>query len=354
MSGRSRHGTPVSDKSDSAASEATLVPAGATACRVGSRGEDRTNPWPEAATVTAGRRAWQTRADHDGVVEGLDARCDELSATLSAGWPHERAAAELVAFPAEEAIPYVQAEEQTAYATAGPELAEVVARMVAGHRRLEEAVDMLASGLGADGAEDLAMWVARAFATQVAADDVQLGVLAAPHPSLPSILDGRHRRPPSVGGDTRRPDGTLDRLTALLVDGLDQLGKAGEGDRACRLGAAGWASLHRERPDLGLTLTAALHRLAHPTSQPGTPVARRTERDDEANLDGPTPLRAGVTCSGSPPSTYRSAPAPRASQESRPAVLPASTGGRGRAIRVGVPTGASADRALSPPAKRRT
>jgi hypothetical protein len=80
-------------------------------------------------------------AHHQALEDGVRERTDALARAGAAGHPFEPAAAELVAYLADEVLPHAQAEEQTIYRAAGDlaELADTVAEMISEHRTLASA-----------------------------------------------------------------------------------------------------------------------------------------------------------------------------------------------------------------------
>ena len=241
-------------------------------------------------TTTASRAFEAMLAHHAQLLDGVAHRVDAVSASADAADPNARAAAELVAYVAEQVLPHAMAEEHTIYpaAAAREGLAETVAGMVDEHRRLAASVERLATARDARAAATDAEAIGALFAAHVAKEnELLLPPLAADDAAdLAGLLDQMHRLI-EVGqeaipnaDDVGAPD-TGSSLLALLLDAAEQLASAGDGDRACRLAAAAWAALRVPRPDLAVRVTAALHRLVRSvTSEPVTFSASRPVSPD--------------------------------------------------------------------------
>ncbi|MDA8397458.1 MAG: DUF2249 domain-containing protein [Actinomycetota bacterium] len=232
---------------------------------------------------------------HAALEEGVSRRV----ATIQAGGGGA-SLAELLAYMASEVLPHAVAEEQTIYKVAAEreELAETIAGMVDEHRQLSAHLDRLATAdEGAAATEAKAIEVL--FREHVAKEnELILPVLAAdPVVHLGDLLEEMHHSLESAAGaEAEATDSSATDVEAallrLLLDGATDLATAGEGDRACRLAAEAWTVVRAWRPELGVKVTASLHKLvrsvtAEPvklSSGPGRPGARENSTLDVRRL----------------------------------------------------------------------
>ena len=308
-------------------------------------------------TITGTEAYEAMRAHHQVLGEQLSARVSAVSAAAAAGRPHEAAVAGLIAYLAGEILPHAAAEETTIYpaAAALDGLAGTVSEMTAEHTILSEAAGRLAEAADAADAARRAEEIARLFAGHVVKEnDILLpALLASDVADLPELLAGMHRRTrqaaqasPAEAAPAADPQATV---LSLLLQAATALARTGQADRACRLAAAAWAALREPRPDLAVTVTAALHGLArHAGGAPvqagpagGNPAVRTPASDPD--LDVRDLLPPGGTRRSSRPTTP-SLPAPASSwsttttpsrcatssKPSTPASSPGTTGKPGR------------------------
>ena len=230
---------------------------------------------------------------HAALEEGVSRRV----ATIQAGGDGA-SLAELLAYMASEVLPHAVAEEQTIYKVAAEreELAETIAGMVDEHRQLSAHLDRLATAdEGAAATEAKAIEVL--FREHVAKEnELILPVLAAdPVVHLGDLLEEMHHSLESAAGAEATDSSATDveaALLRLLLDGATDLAVAGEGDLACRLAAKAWTVVRDGRPELGVKVTASLHKLvrsvtAEPvklSSGPGRPGARENSTLDVRRL----------------------------------------------------------------------
>ena len=230
---------------------------------------------------------------HAALEEGVSRRV----ATIQAGGDGA-SLAELLAYMASEVLPHAVAEEQTIYKVAAEreELAETIAGMVDEHRQLSAHLDRLATAdEGAAATEAKA--IEALFREHVAKEnELILPVLAAdPVVHLGDLLEEMHHSLESAAGAEATDSSATDveaALLRLLLDGATDLAVAGEGDLACRLAAKAWTVVRDGRPELGVKVTASLHKLvrsvtAEPvklSSGPGRPGARENSTLDVRRL----------------------------------------------------------------------
>jgi uncharacterized protein (DUF2249 family) len=219
-------------------------------------------------------------AHHRILVEEVARRMRTLESTVEGGAGHGPAAAELVAYLADEVLPHALAEEHTVYqaAAALSGLASTVEEMVAEHRTLASLADQLAESPNAGQARAAGEAIGTLFATHVEREnDLLLPPLrAAESVDLSQLLVQMHRLTEAAreaqdhAEDSTAPD-TEEALLRLLLEAGGALTDAGLGDRACRLVARAWAALRVARPDLAVRVTATLHRLVRSvTAEPVT------------------------------------------------------------------------------------
>lgn len=216
-------------------------------------------------------------AHHRSLSDGIARRSAALGEAVRAGDGWAPAAAELIAFLAEEILPHAAAEEKIIYleARAHPDLEQPVSNMIEEHRVLAEAAERLASTESAGEADSLATTIGSLFTTHVQKEnDVILPLLGADEKADLSVLvEQMHRLTGEAlqsGSAGQAASDTVVRLTSLLLDAASGLAEIGEGDRACRLAAATWAILRKTQPQLAVRVTAKLHHLAR--SVPAEPV----------------------------------------------------------------------------------
>jgi len=231
-------------------------------------------------------------AHHRSLTEGARQRVSALSKAVEGAGRYEPAAADLLAFLAEEVLPHATAEESTIYraASATGTLAAVVEEMTAEHRRLEALAEELAGSTEGPAALNVARTLGTLFAAHVEFEnEVILPGLRASGADLAELVRHMHelveRAKPAgeASPPSAQPTGTEEALVALLLEGAEVLAAGGEGDRACRLVAAAWAVLHGPRPDLAVRLTAALHKLARRAS--AEPVSFTASRGEGPQAD---------------------------------------------------------------------
>jgi len=244
-------------------------------------------------TITETQAAEAMLAHHRSLLENVGVRVEGLSRAVTAGGAYEAAAADLVAYLADEVLPHALAEEHTIYPTAGRRdgLAGTVAEMVAEHRTLAAGVEGLADADDGREAATQGEEIGALFSVHVAREnDILLpALLADEEVDLPQVLVQMHRlteaaqQTPLVE-DAAAPDHEAVMLARFLEAATD-LAHAGHGDRACRLVASVWATLRVPRPDLAVRVTAALHRLVRLVTE--EPVTFVSASDTRADPDDP-------------------------------------------------------------------
>ncbi len=221
---------------------------------------------------------------HRNLEDQVARRVTTLRASVDGYGPYEPAAAELVAYLAEEVLPHAIAEEHSMYyAAAGlPDLAGTVAEMIAEHRQLAALVEALATSKSPAAAAELAASIGTLFTAHVAKENDRLlpPLQADDTVSLPEVLMQMHRlteaarQGTSTAEDVSVP-GADTILLGLLLEAASLLADTGQGERACRIVAQAWAALRVPRPDLAVRVTAALHRLVRSvTAEPIAFVTR--------------------------------------------------------------------------------
>lgn len=223
-----------------------------------------------ADVTMTGTEAYEVmRTHHRMLSEQLSTRVAAVSEAVAAGRPHEAAVVSLLTYLAEEVLPHAAAEEVTIYPAAAHDgLIGIVNEMLAEHKTLLAAAEAL-PGL-ADGTA--AAWQARQIAELFTAhaareNDVLLpALLADTGVDLAALLAQMHHRTEEAAraapaGDTTARDPQA-AVLGLLLEAATALARAGRADLACRLAAAAWAALREDRPELAVTVTAALHGLA--------------------------------------------------------------------------------------------
>lgn len=234
-------------------------------------------------------------AHHAALTDGLSRRVAALRSAHELGAGFEPAAGELLAYLASEVLPHAAAEEGSVYRTAATkdELASTVTSMLEEHELLGASADRLAAA--SDSAEALAEAEAleRQFVAHVAKENeiILPSLVADEGVDMASLLGEMHRliessdrEPGPRGTEEQDPEKTLVRL---VLEACGQLAEQGAGDDGCRLAARAWLAVRRTRPDLGVRITAALHRLvrevtAEPITLSGGPGSRA---GSEAILD---------------------------------------------------------------------
>jgi len=220
-------------------------------------------------TTTETEAAEAMLTHHRSLLENVGVRVEGLSRAVALGSAYEAAAADLVAYLADEVLPHALAEEHTIYPTVGrrAELASTVAGMVAEHRTLATEVERLADAATGSEAAARGQEIGALFSGHVGREnDILLpALLATDGVDLPHLLVQMHRlteaaqQTPLVE-DAAAPDHEAAML-ARFLEAATELAHAGHGDRACRLVASVWATLRVPRPELAVRVTAALHRL---------------------------------------------------------------------------------------------
>jgi len=228
-------------------------------------------------TTTASEAFDAMLAHHRILAEEVARRVRVLRGTVESGTAYEPAAAELVAYVADEVLPHALAEEHTVYqaAAALPELKATVEEMTAEHRELASLVEQVALAGNAQGAAVRAEQIGTLFAAHVAKENELLlpPLQADDSVDLAQLLVQMHRLT-EAARQTSANEGFAASdvegvLLSLLLDAAYGLADAGQGDRACRLVAQSWATIRIPRPELAVRVTAALHRLVRSvTAQP--------------------------------------------------------------------------------------
>lgn len=248
--------------------------------------------------ILTGTEAYEAmRTHHRLLSEQLSSRAAAVSEAVTTGRPHDAAAADLIAYLAEEILPHAVAEEETIYpaaAAARGDLADTVSEMAAEHGTLSAAAETLAGLTDGTAAAGQAMQIADLFAAHAAKENEMLlsALLANDATDLAALLAQMHRRAEKTAkaGRTgyttpRAPQGAL---LGLLLEAGRALARADQADQACRFAAAAWAAVRGDRPDLAVTVTKALHGLARRVS------AAPTEDDKPARIQEPAPAPAGA------------------------------------------------------------
>ena len=121
-------------------------------------------------------------AHHRTLDEGVRSRALALAQAAASADPYDSAAAELVAYFAEEVLPHAIAEEHTIYRIAEslPELAATVGEMIGEHRRLAAMIDGLGEAMDGPAAASQSEQIATLFTAHVAKEnDILLPALLA-------------------------------------------------------------------------------------------------------------------------------------------------------------------------------
>jgi uncharacterized protein (DUF2249 family)/iron-sulfur cluster repair protein YtfE (RIC family) len=221
-------------------------------------------------TIT-GTEAYEAMLAHHRMLdEQLGTYATAVSGAVAVGYPHEAAVAGLVAYLAEEVLPHAAAEEETLYpAAAHGNLTRTISEMIGEHRVLSAAAERLAGASRGAAAAAQARHIADLFSAHVAKEnDILLPALLAERDAdLAVLLAEMHRHTEEAGEAAPVPaDQAIDlpaAVMALLLEAAAVLARAGHADRACRIAASAWAAAREPRPDLAVTVTAALHGLAH-------------------------------------------------------------------------------------------
>lgn len=219
---------------------------------------------------------------HRTLVGNVDVRVATLGEAVNSGIAYEAAAAELIAYLAEEVIPHAVAEELSIYRTAAARanLIDTVNEMIGEHRVLTTAVESLANARTAPSALTQATKIGALFTTHVARENEQLlpALLEDDDVDLVDLLKQMHDlTKASPDGPTAEDLSTADSeavVLSLLLEAAAELANAGHGDRACKLVASAWATLKSSRPALAVKTTASLHRLARTVAS--EPIALRS------------------------------------------------------------------------------
>ncbi len=226
-------------------------------------------------------------AHHAALADGVARRAAALRPVAENHGGYETAAAELVAYLANEVLPHAMAEEHTLYQVAATkaDLAETVTRLVDEHRDFTALAERLATADDPTAASQAAEAIGTLFAAHVNKEnDLVLPPLAAnPDIDLPALLVQMHGLTEAAQDETPAADelaapDTEAVLVRLLLGAAGQLADAGQGDGACRLAAEAWAAVRLARPELAVRITAALHRLVRSaTAEPVTMSGGRKE-----------------------------------------------------------------------------
>ena len=225
----------------------------------------------DAMMMVTKNEAFEAILDHHrALAEHVGIRVAALTGAVAAGSAHEVAAAELVAYLADEVLPHALAEEQTMYRAAETrsDLTATVSEMIGEHRNLASAIEQLANAPGGREAARQAESISALFASHVAKENEVLlpSLVAEGTVDLPQILLQMHSLTEAA---LHEPSSTTEESTtdpeaavlSLLLKAATHLAHAGQGEVACTLVASAWATLRVPRPDLAVRLTAALHRL---------------------------------------------------------------------------------------------
>jgi uncharacterized protein (DUF2249 family) len=222
-------------------------------------------------TIT-GTEAYEAMLTHHRLLsDRLSSRAAEVSEVVASGRRPDAAAAEMIAYLAEEVLPHAIAEEETIYpavAAARPDLTGMVSEMIAEHGTLSASAEALAGLADGHAAAEKARQIADLFDAHAAREnDVMLpALLASDDVDLAALLAQMHRRVEEAAKTERTGEAaTRDpqrALLDLLLEAARALSRAGQADLACRLAAAAWAVLREDRADLAVTVTAVLHGLA--------------------------------------------------------------------------------------------
>jgi uncharacterized protein (DUF2249 family) len=224
----------------------------------------------DAVTITGTEAYEAMRTHHRMLSEQLSTRAAAVSEAVTAGRPPEAAVAHLAAYLAEEVLPHAAAEEETIYPAAAMYggLIDTVNEMLAEHRTLSAAAEALTGLADGTAAAAQARQIVGLFTAHAAREnDVLLpSLLADSDVDLATLLAQMHRRaekaakaPPAGHTTSRDPQGAL---LGLLLEAATALARGGQADLACQLAATTWTVLREDRPDLAVTVTAALHGLA--------------------------------------------------------------------------------------------
>jgi uncharacterized protein (DUF2249 family)/hemerythrin-like domain-containing protein len=222
-------------------------------------------------TITGTEAYEAMRTHHRLLSEQLNSRAAAVSEAVTAGRPHDAAVADVITYLAEEVLPHAVAEEETIYpaaAAARGDLIGTVNEMTAEHDTLSAAAEALAGLSDGTAAAAQAQQIADLFAAHATRENEVLlpALLANDDVDLAALLAQMHRRAEEAAktgltgkAEARDPQGAV---LGLLLEAGRALARAGQADLACRLAAAAWAALREDRPDLAVTVTAALHGLA--------------------------------------------------------------------------------------------
>lgn len=248
-------------------------------------------------TITEGEAFEAMLTHHRSLADEVARQVGALRSAVGGQVPYEPAAAELLAYIADQVLPHALAEEHTVYRAAGarPELAATVAEMTDEHRKLASQLEDLARASDGPAAAAAAEEIGTLFAAHVAKEnELLLPPLQADGSfDLGQLLVQMHRlteaaqQGSSVEDDSATPD-VESELLGLLLGAADGLVEVDEGDRACRLVAQAWAVLRVARPDLAVRVTAVLHRLVRSVAAERvafTSCVRAGEPEGEATLD---------------------------------------------------------------------
>jgi uncharacterized protein (DUF2249 family)/iron-sulfur cluster repair protein YtfE (RIC family) len=260
-------------------------------------------------TITSAQEAFEVMRSHHRLLgEQLVARAAAVSEAVAGCRPHDAALADLVAYLAEEVLPHAIAEEETIYpavAAARADLVAYVSEMAAEHDAFSAAAGALAGLTEGSAAAQRARQIAELFAAHAAKENEVLlpALLASDDVDLAALLAQMHRRAEEVArtgltGKTAAPDPQR-ALVRLLLESARALARTRQADLACRVTAAAWAAVREDRPDLAVTVTAAMHGLAHRIS---------TGQPQHAPAGAAEPARVSATAERGPELDVRAMP----------------------------------------------
>ena len=239
-------------------------------------------------TITDQEAFTMMKAHHHQLSEELTQRVSALHDAVAAGHPYELARAQLVSYLVDQVLSHAGAEERSIYreAAAIPELAARVAAMTREHRELAATTEMLAHATNGPDAVTLAHAVGALFGPHVATENEVLlpALVASESVALGDLLDQMHSLTELDHEEPTDDNPQSDHeaiVLAQLLSAATELARAGQGEQACSLVAATWATLRGPRPDLANRVNLALHRLVRLASQ--EPVALRPTRQSPSD-----------------------------------------------------------------------
>ena len=230
------------------------------------------------------------QSHHRQLGAGVAQRVDALVDGIAAARGYELARAELVSYLVDEILPHAAAEELTIYPEAAKraDLAATVVTMVAEHRKLAGLVESIASASNAEDAARFARALAELFAAHVATEnevllptlvgDEAVGV-AGLLTQMQRLTEPRPETAPDAPASSADHESVV--VTQLLKAAL-ALARAGQGDEACAIVAATWATLHAARPDLAEVVNRSMHRLVRLVSLEPVTIGTKREPSTES------------------------------------------------------------------------